>query len=81
MKKFLGWWRWVLTDVNDSWDLSILLWLYAVGLFLYKATTAPPPFDFTNFGIGTAGVFVAGKSLEWLTERHKKDDINVPPTS
>lgn len=67
--------RYVLTDKNDNWDLSILLWLYAVGLFLYRATIQPGPFDYINFGAGCAGIFVAGKSLDWLTERHAKVDI------
>ncbi len=72
----LKWLRYVLTDKNDNWDISILLWLYAVGLFLYKATINPTAtFDFLNFGAGCAGVFGAGKMLDWMTERHEKVDI------
>jgi len=46
------------------------MWFYACGVFLYKATVAPAPFDFMNFGAGAAGVFAAGKALDWFTRRH-----------
>jgi hypothetical protein len=71
MKTVFGWFRYLLTDKNNEWDLSILLWLSAVIIFLYKATQANP-FDFLNFGVGCVGVFGAGKALEWLSERHAK---------
>ena len=68
--------RYLLTDRNDNWDLSILLWLVAVGVYLWKASQVPAQtFDFLNFGAGCVGVFGAGKALEWLTERHAKDKI------
>lgn len=74
-KKCWKWIRYILTDKNDNWDISILFWVYAVSLFLYKATVGPTPFDFTNFGLGCVGVFGAGKALDWLTERHSKDTL------
>ena len=68
------WLRYILTDKNDNWDLSILLWLVAVAVFLWKASQLPSAsFDFLNFGAGCVGVFGAGKALDWLTERHDKN--------
>jgi len=67
--------KYLLTDKNDNWDLSIFFWLYAVTLFLYKATMQREALDFLNFGAGCAGVFSAGKMLDWLTDRHVKPEI------
>ena len=71
------WLRYVLTDANNEWDAPLLMWFYACGVFLYKATAAPPPFDFMNFGAGAAGVFAAGKALDWFTRRHDKEKEDV----
>lgn len=76
MKKTGNWFRYILTDKNDQWDGALLIWFYAVGLFLYKATITAP-FDFLNFGAGCAGVFGSYKALDWFTERHVKDHKDV----
>lgn len=69
-----SWFRYVLTDKNDNWDLSILFWFGAILIFLTKSVQVPAiSFDFLNFGVGCVGIFGAGKALEWLTERHNKE--------
>lgn len=73
--QWLGHWLWyIISDANDEPDLTLWMWFAAVVIFLYKAAIAPPPFDFLNFGVGAAGVFGAGKALDWFTHRKDKTE-------
>lgn len=69
------WLRYILTDANNEWDITLLAWFAAVIIYLYKGWVAPSPFDFQAFGLGAAGVFGAGKALDWFTKRKDTDNV------
>lgn len=66
----VNWFKYVLTDEENQWDLGIILWVAGVVTFLYRGWSVSP-FDFQSFGMGFGAVLAGGGALKWIRDRGK----------
>ena len=63
-KSILNWFRYVLTDQRNQWELALLFWYAGVGLFLYRSYVSA--WDPQAFGIGFGAVLAGGGGMRWI---------------
>ena len=64
----INWFKYVLTDENNQWDIGILVWLALCITFVYRGWTAVP-FDFSSFGFGSGALLGGGGALKWIRSK------------
>lgn len=66
------WFRFILTDEKNQWEIGILLWLVYNGMYLYRSAMAP--WDPVGFATGAAALLAGGGGMRWILRQIKEDD-------
>ena len=62
----MAFWKTILTDDEDQYDIGFLLWLAGGLVFLALACVNYAKFDAQTFGVGFGALLGAGGAMTWM---------------